>query len=88
VTVTVKGSDITATWKPATSGGEVTSFAVVLERRRADGTWVTATKDTVAADEPTWTGTAEDAGTYRVVVVATGPGGSADPTVSDPVVIS
>jgi hypothetical protein len=66
----------------------VTSFAVALERRDADGTWVPATKDTVAADKRTWTATADAAGTYRVVVVATGPGGSADPTASDPVVVS
>jgi hypothetical protein len=86
--VTVKDSDITATWKPAASGGEVTSFAVSLERRDTDGTWVTATKDSVAADEPTWTTTAAGPGTYRVVVVAKGPGGSADPTASDPVDVS
>jgi hypothetical protein len=88
VTATAKDSDITATWQPATSGGEVTSFAVVLEHREADGAWATVTKDTVAADERTWTTKAAAAGTYRVEVVATGPGGSSDPTASDPVVLS
>jgi hypothetical protein len=44
------------------------------------------TKDTVAADERAWMATADAASIYRVV--ATGPGGSADPTASDPVVIS
>jgi hypothetical protein len=88
VTVTAKGSDITAAWKPAASGGEVTSFAVVLERRRADGTWAAVTKDTLAADKRTWTATADALGSYRVVVVATGPGGSADPTASNPIAIS
>jgi hypothetical protein len=88
VTATAKGADITATWQPAASGGEVTSFGVVLERRATDGTWVPATKDTVAADKRTWTTKAAAAGTYRVVVVATGPGGGAGPVATDPVVIS
>jgi hypothetical protein len=87
VTVTTKDSAVTADWKPPASGS-VTSYAVILERRRSDGTWGEAATATVAADDRTWKTTAPAAGTYRVVVVATGPGGNSDPAASDPFTIS
>jgi hypothetical protein len=91
VTVSASGSDVTATWTAPASGGSgavVTSYAVVLERRRSDGTWATVTKAAVAADDRKWTVTVSAAGTYRVAVVATGRGGTADPTTSDPLVVA
>ena len=87
VSVAVKDRDVTATWPAPTAGGEVTSYAVVLERRQTDGSWQPVTKATLVADERAWRATVDAAGTYRVTVVATGPGGPADPTASDPVVV-
>ena len=79
---------MTATWKPPASGGTVTTYAVVLERRRSDGTWAVIAKATVPADDRKWTVKAATAGTYRVTVVATGKGGSSDPRASASVTVS
>jgi hypothetical protein len=40
-----------------------------------------------AADKLRWTTNIASAGTYRVTVVATGPGGRAAPTISNPVAV-